>query len=327
MPQVAANQSRPTFDIRGFVPIELELLAPTAALDFDLYLQVGSRPTVVLYRKQRDSFQEGDHDRLIEHGIDTLFVRSSAHEVFRRYLLENIVQDERVAPLQRYRILKTATHSIFDAAFRSVNLEGFVQVADELGEQMVAIVCNKDMVISDLISMMEHNYYAYTHVANVCTCCLALASALGIRRKSDLLAMSSGALLHDVGNRRIPPGLLNKPTRLTESEREIIRQHPLIGFEELSLRGGVTWGQLMMIYQHHERMDGSGYPVQLIGEETHEWARICMIADVFDALISDRPYRRGRSLNDVLEFLEQRAGREFDKEMVQCWIATIRCGS
>ena len=93
------------------------------------------------------------------------------------------------------------------------------------------------------------------------------------------------------------------------------------------MREDVTWGGLMAVYQHHERVDGSGYPARLTGEEIHEWARICAIADVFDAMQSDRSYRKAHTLKDVLEYLESRAGREFDAEMVRCWNSAIKSKS
>ena len=91
---------------------------------------------------------------------------------------------------------------------------------------------------------------------------------------------------------------------------------------ERGRRGDLTWDQLMLIYQHHERLNGSGYPVGLCGDEVHEWARICAVADVFDAMTSDRPYRKPDSVEEACG-LFVRFSEEYDKEMVECWIATV----
>ena len=120
---------------------------------------------------------------------------------------------------------------------------------------------------------------------------------------------------------------LNHPGRLNEEQWELVRKHPTDGFRALCHRSDVNWGQLMMTYQHHERLDGRGYPVGVVGKEIHDWARICKVADVFDALSSDRPYRKAEPINKVLEFLEQRIGTEFDEDMVQCLQATVNCKS
>jgi HD-GYP domain-containing protein (c-di-GMP phosphodiesterase class II) len=80
----------------------------------------------------------------------------------------------------------------------------------------------------------------------------------------------------------------------------------------------------MMVYQHHERLDGKGYPVQIGGDEIHPWAKLCAVADVFDAITSARPYRKPMSLEDALDFFERRAGVAFDKEFVKCLSSLMR---
>ena len=79
-----------------------------------------------------------------------------------------------------------------------------------------------------------------------------------------------------------------------------------------------------MVYEHHERCDGRGYPQGLVGGEIHLWASLCAVADVYDALTRDRPYRKGMSTKDVLEYMDREAGRSFDKEICQCWIAMLK---
>ena len=115
--------------------------------------------------------------------------------------------------------------------------------------------------------------------------------------------------MHDIGKRHLPPGLLNKTGKLTDPEFALMRQHPQKGFEELCLHGDLKWGQLMMIYQHHERLDGKGYPVQIGGDEIHPWAKICAVADVFDAITSVRPYRKPVPVDAAIEFFERRRRR------------------
>jgi len=164
-------------------------------------------------------------------------------------------------------------------------------------------------------------------VTNVCTYCLVLANGLGIREEADLLDIAVGALLHDLGKRKIPSAVLNHPGRLNEEQWELVRRHPGDGFRELCQRPDLNWGQLMMVYQHHERLDGRGYPVGLVDGEIDDWARICKVADVFDALNSDRPYRKGEPLDKVLDFLVECIGTEFDKDMVQCLRVMIKSES
>ena len=188
---------------------------------------------------------------------------------------------------------------------------------------MVALVSERKNVFSDLLTVMTHDYSTFSHIMNTCTCCVALAEAYGVRDRTSLSEIGQGALLHDVGKRYISAKLLNKTTPLTKDEQDLIRQHPARGFEELCLRGDLNWGQLMMIYQHHERCDGRGYPTGVVGNDIHEWARLCSVADVHDAITRDRAYHKGASTREAMEYMEREAGHSFDKEISQCWIAAL----
>jgi HD-GYP domain-containing protein (c-di-GMP phosphodiesterase class II) len=135
----------------------------------------------------------------------------------------------------------------------------------------------------------------------------------------EVAEIAAGGLLHDLGKRHIPAHVLNKPGKLTDEEWELVKQHPVTGFRELSARGDLNEGQLMMVYQHHERLDGSGYPAGVTGNEIHPWAKICAVADVFDAMTCKRAYRRGASISDVHSYLLRLAGLRFDADIVECW--------
>jgi HD-GYP domain-containing protein (c-di-GMP phosphodiesterase class II) len=313
------------FEREGYLPVALDTLCPAPVLEFDLYLPAENVRGVVLYRERNYPLQPDDLRRLSQSGLETLYIPADCQSAYRRYLFDEVIKNTGAPPLQRYKVLTTATRSAFTAAFRSISPHHMVQFADEFGTHMADIICGGELSIFDLISLMQHDRYTYTHSVNVCTCSVALANMLWDDPRADLRGIAAGSVLHDLGKRRIPRFLLNKRRTLSDSEREMLRQHPCVGFEELCMRTDVAWGTLMMVYQHHERMDGRGYPAGLTGNETHEWARVCAVADVFDALRSDRPYRKAERLPDVVEYLESRAGREFDREMVQCWTSAIKC--
>ncbi|WP_051694023.1 HD-GYP domain-containing protein [Desulfohalovibrio reitneri] len=124
-----------------------------------------------------------------------------------------------------------------------------------------------------------------------------------------------GALIHDIGKIGIPDAVLNKPGKLDYDEMYTIRKHPELGRE---IMGTVPLSEtaLRTLYEHHERYDGSGYPRQLRGEEISLGGRILAVADVFDALNSDRPYRKGLDIEQVCSFLWKRSGTEFDPQVV-----------
>jgi HD-GYP domain-containing protein (c-di-GMP phosphodiesterase class II) len=131
-----------------------------------------------------------------------------------------------------------------------------------------------------------------------------------------------GYLLHDIGKVGIPEAVLNKPGPLTEEEWAIMRTHPVIGVnlvKPLKLLGDAT----SIIRSHHERWDGKGYPEGLKGEEIYLPARIFMMADTFDAMTTDRPYRRAMPIHAALEEIDKHAGTQFDPEVARTWIELV----
>jgi HD-GYP domain-containing protein (c-di-GMP phosphodiesterase class II) len=305
------------------LPVAVNTLCPAAALNFNLYVQPDPAHPALLYRERDFPLEAIDLERLAESGVRTLYIASAEQLDYQRYLREEVVQNERVPPQERYRILREATRVVFEEAFHRNRLDQIVQLTAEFGAQMAEILCSQDLVLLDLFSLMQHDYYTYTHATNVCTYSVGLANRLKIADRSEMITIATGALLHDVGKRHIQLSVLNKPGRLTDRERQLMQEHPRIGFEELCSRGDLSWGQLMMIYQHHERLNGEGYPVGLTAEEIHPWARICAVADVFDAITSQRPYHEADSIGAALCCLERQAGTAFDEDMVRCWIEVM----
>jgi HD-GYP domain-containing protein (c-di-GMP phosphodiesterase class II) len=150
-----------------------------------------------------------------------------------------------------------------------------------------------------------------------------LAERLGIKDQNELRKIASAAVLHDLGKRFIPAAILTKAGGLTYEEREIIETHPQRGYEELCENSELDFGQLMMVYQHHERVDGTGYPVRVLQNEIHPWARMLAVVDVFDTMTAKRPSRRPATPEYVLDYQRQQAGTHFDREVVECWISAM----
>ena len=159
------------------------------------------------------------------------------------------------------------------------------------------------------------------HTQSVVEQTLELASKLEIP-STDLVHLRRGAALHDIGKMAIPDRILHKPGPLTEDEWDIMRQHPQYARDLLSpinyLRPAMD-----IPFRHHERWDGSGYPSGLKGEEIPLAARLFAIIDVFDALTSDRPYRKAWHKQDSLKYIKEQAGKLFDPHITTTFLATV----
>ena len=155
------------------------------------------------------------------------------------------------------------------------------------------------------------------HSERVVTFSLRLGRELGLSRER-LTALEFGALLHDIGKIGVPDAILRKPSKLTEEEWVEMRKHPAHGQQIL---GGIEFlnGAALVVSQHHEKFDGSGYPLNLRGEEIDLNARIFAVADAFDAITSDRVYRKGKSYDAAANELNEWAGRQFDPSIVEAF--------
>ncbi len=152
------------------------------------------------------------------------------------------------------------------------------------------------------------------HALRVSDLAVALGRRLGMS-EPDLVHLRRGALLHDIGKMVVPDAILHKPGPLTEEEWAVMRQHPAHGRDFL-VKVGYLAPALDVPYCHHERWDGTGYPRGLRGEEIPLSARVFAVADAYDALTSDRPYRKAWSAEATLAYIRAQAGSHFDPAVV-----------
>jgi putative nucleotidyltransferase with HDIG domain len=166
--------------------------------------------------------------------------------------------------------------------------------------------------------------YTMGHERHVGLLAAAIAEDMGLESRI-VEGIRVGGFLHDVGKIAVPAELLAKPTRLTEVEFRIIKTHPIVGHDILS-RIEFPWPVADMTLQHHERLDGSGYPHGLTDDEIILEARILAVADVVEAMRSHRPYRPAIGADRALEEIEKGAGRIYDARVVAACVRLLREG-
>ncbi|HEY7063143.1 MAG TPA: HD domain-containing phosphohydrolase [Chloroflexota bacterium] len=157
------------------------------------------------------------------------------------------------------------------------------------------------------------------HCQRVTGCTLIMAEHFGIQG-AELTALHYGAALHDIGKIGIPDAILRKPGRLTEEEWALMRQHPELG-ERIIVGIEFLRSAIPVVLHHHERWDGAGYPAGQAGEAIPLGARIFMVSDAFDAMISNRPYRRGMPYDQALREIRHMSGKQFDPAVVEAFDA------
>ncbi len=181
---------------------------------------------------------------------------------------------------------------------RAFELEAVSGAVGSLAESIL----RNPHALASLSRLKAHDEYTYYHSVNTCVLAMALGRSLNMGREA-LQKLGLGMLLHDVGKTQIPEDLLSKPGRLQAEEAEVIKQHVMRGVEFLTETMHLDTESLLPVLEHHERLDGSGYPRHLRRSELSEFGVISGVVDVYDALTSDRPYRKAVSSHQALQML------------------------
>ncbi len=194
-------------------------------------------------------------------------------------------------------------------------------IRNVVGKIVDELLCVEDAIIN-LQDLKTSDNYTFYHSANVCVLSTITGVSLGFN-KEKLKQLALGAILHDIGKVKIPNEVLNKPSKLTPEEYEIIKQHSRHGYEILKKSMELSTYASYIALTHHERYNGTGYPLGLKGDEIHEFSRIVAIADVYDAMTSDRVYKKRSNINDTVEYLVGMGHHQFDYEIVRNFIEHI----
>ena len=308
-----------------YIPISVATLLPTETVGLNLYQQEYDSERLVLYRGAEYPLSMEDLERLRGRGVNRLFITKTSRAVYQKYLRKIATStDTRQIPLAtRTGALTEVVRDVLQSAFQREDVDKTIHAAEQLGVLAGDIIGKDEFAASDLFQVLHHDYATFTHSANVAFYCGILASELGYP-KEDIVRITTGGLLHDLGKLEIEEEILCKPGKLDDLEFRRIRMHPLLGFRKLAAREDLSHGQLMMAYQHHERLDGKGYPVGCVSEDIHPWAKICAVVDVFEALTSQRPYRTPMPKSKALMLQQRDSGTAFEPEILACWKSIIQ---
>lgn len=168
-------------------------------------------------------------------------------------------------------------------------------------------------------ALQSKDDYTYRHNLAVGVLSTLIGRWLGMP-ESELAQLALAATLHDIGKLKIPQDLLIKPDRLTTEEFELVKKHTIFGYEMIKETVGATHMQAVIALQHHERQDGSGYPLALRGDQIAPLSRIVAIADIFHAMTSDRPYRKAAPFYQTLQEMNQHTFGELEPQVCRIFI-------
>jgi HD-GYP domain-containing protein (c-di-GMP phosphodiesterase class II) len=251
-------------------------------------------------------------ERLREKGISQLYIEDDISEGIET---EDLISDE-----TRYYTQSVVKEVMNDILWQ--NRLNRVPEITKVVNNIVDELLSNDNILVNMKDIRMIDDYTFGHCTNVCILSVITGIELGYN-ELRLRDLGVGALLHDIGKMRIPKHILQKPGRLTSEEYEQVKQHTIYGFEILKDCDDIRAPAANAALGHHERFNGTGYPRGLTGEDTHEYAKVIAIADVYDAMTSDRVYRMGMEPYEAGSYLTSMGDILFDSELVNTFIKNI----
>ncbi len=245
-------------------------------------------------------------------------------------MLELGVYDYIIKPMDRNGILISVANAFrrrdLEMANRSYrrNLE---QMVDERTNSLQRSMSKLENAMNGIVRAIAHTVetrdpYTAGHQRRVADLAAAIAQEVGFDR-DQIEAVRVAAIIHDLGKISVPAEILSKPSRLTVNEFNLIKEHPQVGFDIVK-DIEFPWDVSTMVYQHHEKLDGSGYPLGAAGDEILPESRVLTVADVVEAMASHRPYRPGLGVDVALGEIDKNKGKFYDPEMAKACIALFK---
>ena len=305
-----------------YLPIDSNSLRTDTKIGCDLYLLIktSADSRYVLYCRGDAVFENGKREMLVEKNINRLFIKKDDQQKYYKYLESNfqdIVTDKRISSDEKLKIVYSAATNLVKDLFNDPRV-GNIERTKTFAYNKVDYILKEGNTARSLLKIAVHEYYTYTHSVNVAAIGTLFGQYLGLDDK-ELRLICSGILLHDIGKTRISNDIINKKGKLTKREFEEMKKHPELGIEVLEDAGIIENEERLIILQHNENVDGSGYPYGL-KKEVHRCGKIARIIDVYDALTTNRSYAKAIRPFAALVEMKEKMSNCFDMELLKEFI-------
>lgn len=186
--------------------------------------------------------------------------------------------------------------------YNNSNSESFVNTTNSITNDLMKAIQDNDAIAVDINALKTSDEYTFKHSVDVATMSMIIAKEQGLK-KDDIYRIGIAGLLHDMGKSKIPLEILNKPARLNDDEFAVMKQHSVLGYEILNEKNEFPASISLSVLQHHEKMNGKGYPFGVSSDKITPYAKILSVSDVYDALVTERPYKKSFSQRTAVEMI------------------------
>lgn len=206
------------------------------------------------------------------------------------------------AKVQLTDTVKKRVSSAMQYLYNNTESEIFMDTTHTITGELLKAIDNNSALAVDISVLKTSDEYTFKHSVDVATVAMIVAKKQGLS-KDDIHSIGIAGLLHDIGKSKIPLEILNKPGKLDDDEFAVMKRHPEFGYEILKEKEGISTAISLAVLQHHEKMNGRGYPFGYAGDKIIPYARILSVADVYDALVTERPYKKPFTQRNAIELI------------------------
>lgn len=271
-----------------YVPIALESIEPVIFPDVALYIKSGNN--YVLYKNHGRDFTGNDNERLVKNGVEFVYVSKDDIDVINNHMETNaarLLKSEVLSSQAKGKVIYQTSINFVDDIFSNPGKSADLERTKRLIENLITYISDSPDAIKSLEKVMAHNYHTFVHSLQVASLSLLMHSEAYSLSHDEMLDVGAGAILHDFGKIFVPQEILNKNGRLSDSQIEALKRHPEEGYAFLKQKGCLSPVSLSIVRLHHERCNGTGYPLKLEKRDIPRSAQVTGVADVFCALTTD----------------------------------------
>lgn len=321
-----AEETAPERESGAYLPVHTDSIRLETAPPFALYFRPAADQPYILYCERKTEFTREAKRRLMQNRITQLFITEKDRGAYSRYLAEHlsdVLEDPRLTLREKSNILYDSAQAVVEDVLNAPTERSNIERGKAVVQRTVEFMRAKDFMLEHLLRTISCDYYLYTHSINVTAYSIALAQRSGYIDPATLREVANGALLHDVGESVLNGKIKNKKGALSNSEWDQMKKHPEEGLKLLKETGCLGEIAQDIVLSHHEKLDGTGYPNQLQGDEISPFVRIVTIADVFDALTTDRHHQKRMSTFEALKLMGETMRDELDYELFRNFVAMM----
>ena len=310
-----------------YTPILPESFLDDSLKSFDVYFKLSEEKMELYCTKGKALHPEIRKKLHAENTIDTLYILTKDKAYYENYIeevLSTILQKPELSTADKSKLAYESIERSAISLFGSPKAKK-IQHFKEIIFSTIDFVLKDFNALHELINRTSFDNSLHNHSINVGIYSMGIIlEVLRIKPNLNCHETVAGYFLHDIGKYSTPTEILQKQGKLTPIEWKFIKRHPEAGCEVLQRYGALTKEAEIIVFQHHERYSGKGYPRGLTGKDIHFLAKICAIADVFDALTSHRTYREEYSSFDALKIMKDELYREFDPALFSLFVKLLR---